>query len=181
MKCCECCWAAAAASEVSIGGGLGLFLCALDGDKLLDALEDEGEDDVGEDADGDIDVVVTADWLLLATCTLDDVVVFVDAVVTIDIGQSSSTAVEPRAIDDFVVTAVDVEVVDEAEEPPPDCALLTRSDIMVLLLTSQLLGDVGGEVEVGEAEAELELATELQLPVLRDRSVGSFSFAEADA
>jgi hypothetical protein len=41
----------------------------------------------------------------------------------------------------------------------------------VLLLTSQLLGEVGGE------EADDELATELQLPVLRDKSVGSFSLA----
>lgn len=49
---------------------------------------------------------------------------------------------------------------------------LIRSEI-----TSQLLGEVGGEVEVGEAEAEPELATELQLPVLRDKSVGSFSLA----
>lgn len=48
---------------------------------------------------------------------------------------------------------------------------------MLLLFTSQLLGEVGGDVEVGEAEADDELATELQLPVLRDRSVGSFSLA----
>lgn len=53
--------------------------------------------------------------------------------------------------------------------------------MIVLLLTSQLLGEVGGEVEVGDAEAELELATELQLPVFRDKSVGSFSLAAAEA
>lgn len=51
-------------------------------------------------------------------------------------------------------------------------ALLIRSDIIVLLFTSQLLGELGGLVE-----AELELATELQLPVLRDKSVGSLSLA----
>lgn len=55
------------------------------------------------------------------------------------------------------------------------------SDIIVLLLTSQLVGEVGGEVEVGDAEADDELATELQLPVLRDKSVGSFSSSAADA
>lgn len=59
--------------------------------------------------------------------------------------------------------------------------LLIRSEMIVLLFTSQLLGEVGGDVEVGEAEAELELATELQLPVLRDRSVGSFSLVAAAA
>lgn len=58
---------------------------------------------------------------------------------------------------------------------------LIRSEMMELLLTSQPPGDVGGDVEVGEAEADEELATELQLPVLRDRSVGSFSLAAADA
>lgn len=58
---------------------------------------------------------------------------------------------------------------------------LIRSEMIVLLFTSQLLGEVGGEVEVGEAEAELELATELQLPVFLDKSVGSFSLATADA
>lgn len=49
------------------------------------------------------------------------------------------------------------------------------------LLLPQLLGEVGGEVEVGEAEAELELATELQLPVFLERSVGSFSLMPAAA
>lgn len=57
-------------------------------------------------------------------------------------------------------------------------ALLIRSEMIVLLLTSQLLGEVGGEPD--EGEAELELATELQLPVLRDKSVGSFSLAGAE-
>lgn len=57
--------------------------------------------------------------------------------------------------------------------------LLIRSETIVLLFTSQLLGEVGGDVEVGEAEAELELATELQLPVFLDKSVGSFSLAAA--
>lgn len=59
--------------------------------------------------------------------------------------------------------------------------VVIRSEMIVLLLTSQLLGEVGGEVDVGEAEADEELATELQLPVLRDKSVGSFSLAEAEA
>lgn len=59
--------------------------------------------------------------------------------------------------------------------------LLIRSEMIALLFTSQLLGEVGGEVEVGEAEAELELATELQLPVFLDKSVGSFSLAAAEA
>lgn len=59
--------------------------------------------------------------------------------------------------------------------------VLIRSEIIVLLFTSQLLGEVGGEVEVGEADADDELATELQLPVFLDRSVGSFSLAAADA
>lgn len=57
---------------------------------------------------------------------------------------------------------------------------LIRSEMIVLLLTSQLFGEVGGEVELGDAEAELELATELQLPVLRDKSVGSFSEIEPE-
>lgn len=51
----------------------------------------------------------------------------------------------------------------------------------MLLFTSQLLGEVGGEADDGDAEAELELATELQLPVLRDKSVGSFSLAADEA
>lgn len=58
--------------------------------------------------------------------------------------------------------------------------LLIRSEMIVLLFTSQLLGEAGGEVEVGDAEAELELATELQLPVFLDKSVGSFSLATAE-
>lgn len=61
---------------------------------------------------------------------------------------------------------------------------IKSEQIIELLLTSEApIGEVGGEVEVGEAEAELELATELQLPVLRDKSVGSFSLpaTEADA
>lgn len=41
------------------------------------------------------------------------------------------------------------------------------------------VGEVGGEVELGEAEVEAadeQLATEEQLPVFLDKSVGSFSF-----
>lgn len=64
--------------------------------------------------------------------------------------------------------------------PPLDAAVSISSEIM-LLFTSQLFGEIGGEVDDGEADAELELATELQLPVLRDKSVGSFSLADAEA
>lgn len=77
------------------------------------------------------------------------------------------------------VVVVDVAVFVEDKFSVP--LVLIRSEIIVLLFTSQLLGEVGGEVEVGEAEAELELATELQLPVFLDKSVGSFSLAAAEA
>jgi len=72
-----------------------------------------------------------------------------------------------------------VAIVDMLSDVPLE--LLIRSDMIALLFTSQLLGEFGGEVEVGEAEAELELATELQLPVFLDKSVGSFSLAAAEA
>lgn len=64
------------------------------------------------------------------------------------------------------------------------CRLSIRSEqpmIELLFMSEAALGEVGGEVDVGEADAELELATELQLPVLRDKSVGSFSLPGAEA
>lgn len=61
--------------------------------------------------------------------------------------------------------------------------LLLVSIWIELLLRSQWVevevGEVGGEVELGEAEVEAadeQLATEEQLPVFLDKSVGSFSF-----
>lgn len=161
--CCECCWAAAAAIEVLMGGGFGLFLWTRDGPAVLlfvlvavdgDEVEEAEDDDedVEEDDDDDVGAVL-------------EEAVEVGAVVVVDDDE-----------DDDVVVVVAVDKLSVV-----GCPVLIRSEMIVLLLTSQLLGEVGGEVEVGEAEAELELATELQLPVFLDKSVGSFSLAEAEA
>lgn len=133
-----------------IGGGLGLFLCAREGDEpLLFGLVDDEEAEEEEDVAGE-------EGLFVACC---------DEAVLDEVGEA-------------LVVFDKLSVVDV---PLLLLLLLIRSEMIVLLFTSQLLGEVGGEVEVGDAEAELELATELQLPVFRDKSVGSFSLAAAEA
>lgn len=144
---------------VLIGGGLGLFLWARDGD-----------------------------WPALIMEPALEGVVVADAVVVLEVEVAEVGELEVGAGGAAAAAAAKLEVVDEAGELVDRLSALClappaaiRSVMMVwLLLTSQLFGEVGGEVEVGEAEAELELATELQLPVLRDKSVGSFSLADAD-
>lgn len=161
--CCEC--AAAAAADVLIGGGFGLFLCGV---VVWDLLF----------------VVV----ILLVIELVLELVVEAEVVV---VGGAVGVVVVVLVVDDWTLVGEPTGVqrdddADLSEQPLGDrcrwplalrwLGSVAKSDmVMVLLFTSQLLGEVGGEVEVGDADAELELATELQLPVLRDKSVGSFS------
>lgn len=170
-----------------IGGGFGLFLCARDGD--------------------DPQLLAVACWPLFEDCVLlldeDDVVIFVEFVVAVS--ELEETILLESMFDEGLIRFGDDEALDD--EGVEACCwlvavvvavqlalfvavvrlllLLSRiisEQIIELLFTSEApLGEVGGEVEVGEAEAELELATELQLPVLRDKSVGSFSLPAAEA
>lgn len=184
--CCELfCWAAAAAIEVLMGGGLGLLLWAREGELPLDddcvvvaaegaAVDSDDDEEDDEDGDEEDDVEEGHE----AAGEVADTEEAGDEAAEVDIGEEEGVrglAWWPSAV--LPVAAVVLLLLDKWF-----CAtLLIRSEMIVLLLTSQLLGEVGGEVEVGEAEAELELATELQLPVFLDRSVGSFSLAAAEA
>lgn len=194
--CCEYC----AIGSVLIGGGFGLFLCAREGIKLLakavgefvlvvvvvgDVVVEEAAEDDREEVEEDEDEDEPAEH--------DDAVeVGDDAAEVVKLLFSIARPVDEAAEEvEFGIIVADTppfedkdgadneELVEDALEDVDRLSvlllllLLIRSEMIVLLLTSQLLGEVGGEVEV-------ELATELQLPVFLDKSVGSFSLTDAE-